>query len=100
MNPATYEPYTFFLDSIESKFYTGLQVNRDPGVIFVWVGCFMLVTGFIVTFFQSHKQIWVRVSEHNGKIRVSVAGRANKNPVGLERELDQLTHKLRNLLNA
>jgi cytochrome c biogenesis protein ResB len=57
-----------------------------------------MVTGFFITFFTSQRQIWVRVSKDEGDIRVSVAGRANKNPVGLERELDQLTHKLKNLL--
>jgi cytochrome c biogenesis protein len=96
--PKIYKPYTFFLEKIESRFYTGLQVNRDPGVPFIWFGCFAMVTGFFITFFTSQRQIWVRVSKDEGDIRVSVAGRANKNPVGLERELDQLTHKLKNLL--
>jgi len=98
LNSSSFKPYTFFLEKLESRFYTGLQVNKDPGVSFIWLGCFMMVTGFFVTFFTSHKQIWVRVSKAKRDIRISVAGRANKNPVGLERELDQLTQKLRNLL--
>jgi len=99
MNPAIYEPYTFSLENIESRFYTGLQVNKDPGVPLVWLGCFIMVTGFFITFFTSHRHVWVRVSKEKGDtISVSVAGRANKNPVGLERELDQLTRKLRKLL--
>ena len=94
LNPASYKPYSFFLERIETKYYTGLQVNKDPGVSFVWLGCFMMVTGFFITFFTSHRRIWLRILINKGKIEISVAGRANKNPVGLEKDLDRLTHKL------
>ena len=100
LNPSTFQPYTFFLEKLESRYYTGLQVNKDPGVSLVWVGCFAMVAGLFVTFFTSHRRIWVRVLRSKGKARIGVAGRANKNPVGLERELDQVTHKLRNLFLA
>ena len=98
LNPSTFKPYTFFLEDLESRYYTGLQVSRDPGVPLVWLGFFLMVAGFIVTFFTSHKKVWVRVSMSQGKAKISVAGRANKNPVGLERELHQVTHKLQKLL--
>jgi cytochrome c biogenesis protein len=95
LNPSAFKPYTFFLEKLETKYYTGLQVSRDPGVPFVWLGCFLMVMGFFVTFFTSHRQIWVRASEDEGGVRISVAGRANKNPVGLERDLDGLIFRLR-----
>lgn len=96
LNPAAYEPYFFSLEQMESKNYTGLQVNRDPGVSFIWIGCFMMILGFFVAFFQSHRRIYVRALPTETGIRISVAGRSNKNPVGLERELDHLSRKLRN----
>ncbi len=94
LNPSSFSPFTFFLDEIESKYYTGLQVNRDPGVALVWTGCFAMVFGFFVTFFSSHRRFWVRVSAAKSRIRVSAAGRTNKNQIGLERELDQLVSRL------
>jgi cytochrome c biogenesis protein len=97
LNPASFEPYTFFLEKLENRYYTGLQVSRDPGVSLVWVGCFMMVGGFFVTFFTSHKRVWVRVIKSKVKTRISVAGRANKNPIGMERELEQVTSELQNL---
>jgi cytochrome c biogenesis protein len=100
LNPAAFEPYFFSLDEIESKNYTGLQVNKDPGVTFIWIGCFMMVVGFFVAFFQSHRGIFVRALPTKRGIRISVAGRSNKNPVGLERELDQLSRKLRHQFMA
>ena len=98
LNPSSFKPYTFFLERLENQYYTGLQVARDPGVALVWVGCFLMVGGFFVTFFTSHRRVWVRIVERKGKTRISVAGRANKNPVGMERELEQVTGQLQNLV--
>jgi cytochrome c biogenesis protein len=42
--------YTFVLKDIERKYYTGIQVTRDPGVPIVWIGCTLLVTGMVITF--------------------------------------------------
>jgi len=97
LNPSAFKPYTFYLNEIQSKYYTGLQVNKDPGVPLVWMGFFMIVMGLFTTFFTSHRRVWVRVLQDKGKIRISVSGKANKNPVGMERELDHLVHKLEDL---
>jgi cytochrome c biogenesis protein len=99
MNPSSFKPYTFFLQDLESRFYTGLQANRDPGVSLVWLGCFIMVAGFFVTFFTSHRKIWVRISKFRKEARISVAGRTSKNPFALEKELDLLTEQLRKLLD-
>lgn len=97
-DPSAFKPYTFFLDGVEKSYYTGLQVNRDPGVGLVWTGCFLIIAGLFVTFFTSHIRIWVRLSsESPGQINISVAGTSNRNPVGLERELMHLTDGLRNM---
>ena len=97
LNPSAFEPYTFYLDDIQSIYFTGLQANRNPGVPLVWVGFFMIMIGLFITFFTSHRRVWIRVLEDKGKIRISVAGKANKNPVGSDRELDRLTHQLQGL---
>jgi len=99
LNASAFKPYTFHLNAMDSKFYTGLQANRDPGVPFVWLGCFIMVVGFFVTFFASHRRIWVRVSREDEGVRVSVAGNANRNPVGLERELEHLRNRLKALFS-
>ena len=95
LDPSGFEPYTFFLEELETRYYTGLQVNKDPGVPLVWAGCFLMVAGLVVTFFTSHRRIRVRLIECGKGARVSVSGTSNKNPVGLERELIQLTEKIR-----
>ena len=99
LNPSAFKPYTFYLEGLESKFYTGLQVNRDPGVSFVWIGCFLMIGGFFVTFFMSHRRIWVRVSSAKQGSTISIAGTSNKDPVGLQRELAHLAVNLNGYLN-
>ena len=98
-NPSAFNPYTFFLDRVGTKYYTGLQVNKDPGVPMVWLGCFVMVFGLFITFFTSHRKTWVRLSGEGDQIRISVAGTANKGPVGLKRHLERLANDLRNRLD-
>jgi cytochrome c biogenesis protein len=99
MNPSSFEPYTFFLQNLDSRSYTGLQANKDPGVSLVWLGCFVMVAGFFMTFFTSHRKIWVRISRSKEEAKISVAGRTNRNPLALEKELDLVTGQLHKLLD-
>jgi cytochrome c biogenesis protein len=89
-NAGLYKPYRFALDGIETSFYTGLKVNRDPGVPVVGAGAFLLVTGFLLTFFSSHRQVFVRLDRKHGKTRICIAGRCNRDPVKLDREIERI----------
>ena len=95
-NPAAFAPYRFSLVGLKTLYYTGLQANRDPGVPIVWAGCFLMVSGLFMTFFMSHKRMWVRVLEQGEKAKIEVAGTTNKNPVGLQKERLHLISKLQN----
>ena len=97
-NPGLFKPYYFKLNRIESKHYTGLQLSHDPGVSIVAIGSFFIIIGFFITFFSSHKRLWVRVDEKEGKSRISVAATSNKDPVGLKRETEHLISHFKNEL--
>lgn len=98
LDPSSFKPYTFALEKVEMKYATGLQVSRDPGVSLVWTGFFLIMIGLFVTFFTSHRSIWIQVAGTKRGLQVRVAGRSIKNPVGLERELDHLASKIRGKL--
>jgi cytochrome c biogenesis protein len=48
--PAQQGDFTFIVKDIEKRYYTGIQVSRDPGVPIVWLGCSLLIVGMIGTF--------------------------------------------------
>ncbi|HEX7539114.1 MAG TPA: cytochrome c biogenesis protein ResB [Syntrophales bacterium] len=94
-NAGLYKPFLFKLEGIETSFYTGLKVNRDPGVPIVGAGAFLLVAGFLLTFFSSHRQVFVRVDRRHGKTRISVSGRCSRDPVRLNREIERILRSYR-----
>lgn len=53
----------------ESRF-TGLQLVRDPGVPFVWLGSAMMVLGAMGALMLPHRRLWGRVTPGNGGIQI------------------------------
>jgi cytochrome c biogenesis protein len=78
---------------------TGMQVNRDPGIWFIWAGSTLMLLGFIVAFYFSHQQVWVWIREKTdakGKTRVEadLGATAHKNRAGFVLRLERLVTKL------
>lgn len=76
--------YQIRVDKIDWLEYTGLQVARDPGVPIVWAGCILITIGLMVSFFISHRRVWVKVAKADRGVVVSVAGNASRNRVSFE----------------
>jgi len=75
--------------------YSGLQVKYDPGVWLVFLGCGLMVMGFFIAFYLSHKKVWIRLSPAGGGgTLVQVAGTANKNRPALKRLLLKLAEEM------
>ena len=76
------------------RYYTGLQVTKDPGVIVVYTGFLMMIIGCIITFFMSHQRICIEVTAKGKKSRVTVSGKANKNKLGMRRKVELIADQL------
>ncbi len=84
---------------IKTRYVSGLQVNRDPGVWFIWIGASLMLIGFIITFYFSHQQVWVWIrkgKESKGKdqFEILVGGTAHKNRGAFVRKMEHLTEKV------
>ena len=76
------------------RYYTGLEVNRDPGVWVVYSGFIMMIVGCFITFFMSHQQICIKVVRKGRKSEVRVMGMANKNKIGMQRQVEKMAEHL------
>ncbi len=85
--------FSFSLLTIDQPQFTGLQVAKDPGVNIVWAGCFLMVFGSLTAFFFSHKRIWIRLTEQNGKTTATIAGNAHRNQPGFSLAFEELLSK-------
>ena len=79
------------------RYYTGLQVNRDPGVWVVYSGFILMIIGCYITFFMSHQQICIELVRNGKKTEVIVAGTANKNKIGMQTKVTGFADKLAKL---
>ena len=89
--------YTF---TLKEFFATGLQVTKDPGVWYVYIGCILMLLGLTAAFFVSHRRIWVFISNEDGKSKVLVSGTSNKNSLAFEKTFEKLTNKIDSDLSA
>jgi cytochrome c biogenesis protein len=88
------DEFILTVEEVTEKEYTGLSVTKDPGVWVVWIGCGLMIFGFILSFFFSHQKVWVRIPKSPGG-EVVLAGSANKNRVGFEKTFGELGEEIR-----
>lgn len=91
-------PYAFQLLDVKQRFYTELQVSKDPGVPLVWLGCLLLVAGLLAAFFASHQRLWVCLSAEGATLRVLVGGHAQRHQAGFAGRFETLCRQFQQTL--
>ena len=99
-NPGLFSPYFFVINSVQEKYYTGLQVNSDPGLPVVATAAFLMFIGLMLVFFSSHRQVWLRIDVRGENTRISIAGRSHKDAVGLERDIKKIIARIKTRLES
>ena len=87
--------YEFRVREIQPKYYSGLQVNKDPGVWVVWAGCILMMAGFYMAFFMSHRRVWVRIMEKKGETQVEMIGSSHRNRSEFGKEMDRIVQAVK-----
>lgn len=98
LDPGLFDPYFFVLNSLEEKYFTGLQVSRDPATPVVAGGAALLICGLVLILFSYYRQVWIRVDQEKEQVSIHVAGLSNKNKAGLKEEISSLIGELRETL--
>jgi cytochrome c biogenesis protein len=89
----TIEGLSFTFDR-ESK-YTGLSVASDPGAPLVWLGCFLLVVGFVIRLYIPYRRVWGRLlARPDGGTSLSIAA-VGRRDTGLDAEFTSLVTEIR-----
>jgi len=88
-------PFVPVLDGYEQKYYTGLQLAKDPGMDVVWIGSAFLVFGLCIMFYVAHRKVWIQVLDENGGVTLQVTGLSNRNPIAFEQEFEDLEQQLK-----
>jgi len=85
------------ITNADFKYYTGLQVTKDPGVPLVYAGFLFMIIGCYVTFFMFHQKICVEITATGGSTTVMVAGISGKNRPGMNTVIRRLSSHLKKL---
>ena len=89
--------YDVQLAEFYPRYYTGLQVTRDPGVNIVWLGCIFLIAGICGAFFMSHRRLYLVLEEKDEGLRAVLAGSASKNRQAFAADFNRLFEQLKSL---
>jgi cytochrome c biogenesis protein len=86
---------SFELKDLKAAQYSGIQMAKDPGVNFIWVGCTLLMVGLFVAFFWPPREIKIILEESQNKTDVAAGGLATKNREDFQSEFDKIMESLR-----
>ncbi len=90
LNPSSFKPYTFYLDGIRDKYYTGIMVNKDPGIPVVGLGGVIIIAGLLLTFTYPQKRIWIKIARDSEGINFTVVATGKTGDTNADRPIKEL----------
>jgi cytochrome c biogenesis protein len=88
--------FAFVVKEFNQKYYTGLQITKDPGIWYVYSGFILMIIGCWVTFFMSHQSYFIEIKRNNGSgSKISVSGTTNRNSQGMKLKIKKIVIKLK-----
>lgn len=73
-----------------ARYYTELQISKDPGLSVIWLGALVMMLGLFLSLYVHHKRIWIRIAVINDETVVEVGGRSHKDRAGFDSEFNKI----------
>jgi cytochrome c biogenesis protein len=90
--------FSFIVKDIEQKYYTGLQITKDPGVWYVYAGFIIMIIGCWITFFMSHQRYSVEIVRMTKqKAIIHIAAIANRGGHGMKPKVRKLLNEIKGM---
>lgn len=81
-------PFAFLINEFEQRYFTGLQVTKDPGVWYVYAGFILMIIGCWITFFMAHQSFCIEIEKkEQDRLSITMTGITNRNNQGIKRKL-------------
>jgi cytochrome c biogenesis protein len=88
--------FTFIVKEFDQRYYTGLQVTKDPGIWYVYAGFILMILGCWITFFISHKSYFIEMEKTDqNTTKILVSGKANRNSHGMTLKIKKFVNTLK-----
>jgi cytochrome c biogenesis protein len=88
--------FAFVVKEFEQKYYTGLQITKDPGIWFVYSGFILMIIGCWVTFFMSHQSYFIEIKkDKDHRSKISISGTTNRNSQGMKLKIQKIVLQLK-----
>ncbi len=88
--------FAFSVAALNQKYYTGLQVTKDPGIWFVYTGFILMIIGCWITFFMSHQSYLIEIiKKQDSESDIYISGTTNRNTQSLKLKVNSMANKLK-----
>ncbi len=91
--------FTINVDNVDYRYFTGLQISRDPGIPVVYTSFVIMIFGFLITFYMAHRQICIEARRSDGKsTSITVSGISPNRRPGVNIAVNRVAGKIERII--
>lgn len=83
------------LSGFKAEPYSVIQAARDPGAVFIWGGCILLMLGLAAAFYFPMREIRAALEKKDGATEIVLGGAAHRAREAFQTEFEEISGKLR-----
>lgn len=88
---------SFELRDVQAPEYSVIQAARDPGALWIWIGCGLLMAGLFLAFYWPTREVRLILEETQGRTELEAGGQAAKSPEEFKSEFEDLMSAIRKI---